>query len=121
MDGELVRDRLSSGEMVSTLLVFDALAVRDISVMELSLENRLRAAYGEVVLPLQACPQLPTVPFVVTLKPMFPKRAVGPVLRMIPDLPHENDGLIFTRADLPYVRGKCDRAQILKFYDKLQQ
>lgn len=128
LDGELVVDNVLQKDGITykkqtTFLVFDALHVGKSFVGSLDLFDRLRVAQGEVIFPIQAQVKLldssdqDELPFLLTLKQMYGKNDVGFVFdKIIPALPHENDGLIFTRVDLEYKIGTCEG--ILKWKPK---
>jgi len=130
LDGELVRDEVDlpsseEGEEAevgvktmpqATFLVFDALSVRNHFVGELDLFDRLRVAQGEFIFNIRLTygEFQPVVPCIITLKQMYKTEHVNFVLQhVIKTLPHENDGLIFTRVDKPYKCGKTE--DILKW------
>mmetsp|Transcript_9855 Transcript_9855/g.17329 ORF Transcript_9855/g.17329 Transcript_9855/m.17329 type:complete len:435 (+) Transcript_9855:238-1542(+) len=103
----------------TTFLIFDTLNVRGRYVGNLNLYDRLRVAQNEVLF----CIRLsfmnrgmpPNPPCCLVLKSMYSKSDVGFVLDCIlpESLPHENDGLIFTRVDKPYKPYTCE--DILKW------
>uniref|UniRef100_A0A7S2S5N1 mRNA guanylyltransferase n=1 Tax=Mucochytrium quahogii TaxID=96639 RepID=A0A7S2S5N1_9STRA len=138
LDGELVKDEVlddnpeDGGEMdidgeeksskrgpktfQSTFLVFDTLSVCGKFVGHLDLFDRLRAAQGEIIFKLRMyhLQNGPPKDVVITLKQMYAKEAVPFILdKVLKGLPHENDGLIFTRYDKPYKPGTCE--DILKW------
>eukprot|EP00511_Aplanochytrium_stocchinoi_P012501 CAMPEP_0204876570 /NCGR_PEP_ID=MMETSP1348-20121228/47712_1 /ASSEMBLY_ACC=CAM_ASM_000700 /TAXON_ID=215587 /ORGANISM="Aplanochytrium stocchinoi, Strain GSBS06" /LENGTH=265 /DNA_ID=CAMNT_0052033345 /DNA_START=101 /DNA_END=898 /DNA_ORIENTATION=+ len=111
LDGELIVDEIPTKDgghrKQAMFLVFDAISIQGRFVGNLDLFDRLRVAQGCIVQKFQdLMRKLPEetqakLPFIMTLKQMFRKEDVGFVLdRVIPELPHENDGLIFTRVDL---------------------
>ncbi|GBG30716.1 mRNA-capping enzyme subunit alpha [Hondaea fermentalgiana] len=136
LDGELVYDEVPlphmDGEdeeataprplrLQSTFLIFDALSVRNTFIGDLDLFDRLRAVQGEIIFRVRNEHPMPppVVPCVLTLKQMFATADVDFVLNEVikgpqgGNLPHENDGLIFTRIDKPYKCGKT--SDILKW------
>lgn len=136
LDGELVHDNVPLPDDVmpnvspgndeaakkllrlqSTFLIFDALSVRNTFVGDLDLFDRLRAVQGEFMFRVRSNNPNPPpiIPCVLTLKQMYATLDIGFVLEDVikSNLPHENDGLIFTRIDKPYKCGKT--TDILKW------
>jgi len=111
-------------EYQSTFLIFDTLSVRGVYVGCLDLMDRLRAGQGEVVFSirkyiLQRASSSSELPCTLTMKQMYSKEAVVYLFDSVMskgNLPHENDGLIFTRIDKPYQVGTCE--DILKWKPK---
>lgn len=118
-------------------LVFDCISIRDTFVGNLNLCDRLKVAQGEFIFPVQTAIRrqleagdksssqpveantlsADTIPFYFGLKQMYRKEDVAFVLeRVLPHLNHENDGLIFTQNNLPFVIGTCEG--ILKWKPK---
>ena len=112
VDGELVLDEVPGGGKRTTFLIFDAICVKGSFVGDLSLSDRLRVVRGEVMPPFGTSgivDQGGDYEFTVGIKHMYRKQDVKLVLeQVLPSLPHENDGLIFTREDEPYKIGTCE-------------
>ncbi|KAI5779715.1 mRNA capping enzyme, catalytic domain-containing protein [Geopyxis carbonaria] len=119
IDGELVLDTTSSGKTILKYLMFDCLVIDGKNLMERPLDKRLayfrEFVYGPYT---QLCRTYPSeivyFPFRLEFKKMEFSYAVEIVIRkVLPSLPHGNDGLIFTCRTTPY---KCGTDQnILKW------
>lgn len=100
-------------------MIFDVLLVNGRSVLRESLLSRLTYAQNEVVRPFQrvygeenllAPSSPPPYPFEVSVKKMWKPYGIAEILQKeIPQLRHENDGLIFTPVADPYQAGTCER------------
>jgi mRNA-capping enzyme len=106
-DGELVTE--FDGRQV--FYVFDTL-VAGTNVMELPLTDRLRLVHSELIgaRHLFQTPAWGSIfakePFQIVAKPMYRAEDVGFVLEtVLPSLPHEQDGLIYTPVDRSYRPG----------------
>ena len=117
LDGELVDEALFKGgapsERRSTFLVFDAICVYGVYVGHLDLMNRLRVAHETILLIqgkiLSSKLLRDELPFEIDLKQMFAKRDTGFLFsQVLPNLTHENDGLVFTRVDAAYEVGTTE-------------
>ena len=111
VDGELVNDRQSNGTIQLNYLVFDCLVLDGSSLMHRTLDKRLAYFRDKVYNPYKALykmyPQeLEYVPFRVEFKKMEFGYGIEMMFRSIlPNLPHGNDGLIFTCRNTPYQHG----------------
>ena len=111
VDGELVMDIEPDGRRVRRYLVFDCLALDGKPLLDRTLDKRIGYFDLNVLKPynklLDAFPEeREHQPFEVVMKKM--EKAYG--IRMLfddvlPNLPHGNDGLVFTRRDTSYVTG----------------
>lgn len=92
-------------------MVFDCLLVNGQNVMGMSLPNRLKFVQNEVVNPFaQLRLHKSTFPFAIQLKTMYKPYHMAHLFRdVIPNLPHGNDGLIFTPVEDSYISGTCQR------------
>lgn len=110
LDGELVRQRKNGRELLS-YLIFDLLAIDNEDVMSKPFDKRLARIDAFIAKPLRAfAKQYPqdvaAQPFQVEMKGMeFPYGMEMMFRDKIPNLPHGNDGLIFTCKGTPYVAG----------------
>ncbi|KAI0998961.1 mRNA-capping enzyme subunit alpha [Podosphaera aphanis] len=102
IDGELVMDRLPSGETEAKYLVFDCLVLDGNSLMTRTLDKRLAYFNERVFEPyrqlLKKYPQeVPHQHFKIEMKAMQFAYAIEMMFRQVlPSLKHGNDGLIFT-------------------------
>lgn len=120
LDGELVVDEIKqpNGEIKhqAMYLAYDVLNIRGSYVGNLALNDRLRIIQGEFVFPIQQLilayrkeESFEELPFLFGIKQMYRKEDVPFVLdKVLPDLNHENDGLIFTQVNLPVIHGTCE-------------
>ncbi|KAJ2780633.1 Dcp1p-Dcp2p decapping enzyme complex alpha subunit [Coemansia javaensis] len=116
VDAELVVDVEPDGRRVRRLLGFDTLAVGRTVVMARPLTERLDLLRTQVfepfaqmrraLSPAQAA-ELPFEAEVKTFRPSYEAAVIQH--QVIPHLLHQNDGLIFTSVDAPYVPGTCDK------------
>eukprot|EP00768_Dysnectes_brevis_P004872 gnl/Dysnectes_brevis/3528_a4481_859.p1 GENE.gnl/Dysnectes_brevis/3528_a4481_859~~gnl/Dysnectes_brevis/3528_a4481_859.p1 ORF type:complete len:448 (-),score=65.01 gnl/Dysnectes_brevis/3528_a4481_859:31-1374(-) len=105
-DGELVTDTITrpgttQSKTFLSFYIFDAMnfAGRDLS--KLNLVERLKRV--KPFLNLVRSPDVKMVP-----KRMYPKSKLAHLFStVLPSLPHENDGIIFTPVDPPYKPGTC--------------
>lgn len=111
LDGELVRQKLSNGVEQMTYLIFDCLALDTNCVMGRDYGARLWKIKNLVYSPWKAFvkdwPQDGKAqPFQLSVKePQMPYGIKMMFHDVIPQLPHGNDGLIFTCKDTAYVAG----------------
>ncbi|KAL7270802.1 Dcp1p-Dcp2p decapping enzyme complex alpha subunit [Rhizina undulata] len=111
IDGELVLDDIGNGKKVMKYLVFDCLILEGKSVMERTLDKRLGYFREYVYKPYKRLcdkfpEEVPYFPFQVEFKKMEFSYAVEMMFRQVlPNLPHGNDGLIFTCRTSPYKFG----------------
>eukprot|EP00924_Labyrinthula_sp_SR-Ha-C_P011305 snap_masked-scaffold_36-processed-gene-0.27-mRNA-1 protein AED:0.45 eAED:0.45 QI:0/0/0/0.5/1/1/2/0/424 len=119
LDGELVVDEFSSSngevEKESYFMIFDCINIRGSYVGNSSLRDRLKIAQGEFIFLMNNAMQEYTkknkvdYPFFISLKHMYKKEDVGFALdKVLDNLEHENDGLIFTENNLPFIIGTCE-------------
>lgn len=111
VDGELVNDKQRDGSVRLNYLVFDCLVLDGSSLMHRTLDKRLAYFRDKVYNPYKALykkyPQeLEFVPFHVEFKNMEFGYGIEMMFRdILPNLPHGNDGLIFTCRNSPYQSG----------------
>lgn len=111
LDGELVLQTLKDGTKRKCYLIFDMLCFDGKSVMDRKLDVRLGKLHMFIYQPYlefaKENPQEVAVqPFHVEMKKMeFPYGTEMMFKEKIPNLPHGNDGLIFTCRTTPYVSG----------------
>lgn len=111
LDGELVRQRFPNGKQRLAYLIFDLLAVDGEDVTNRPFDKRLARIDQLISKPLRelrkAYPQdVEAMVFQVEMKTMeFPYVTEMMFREKIPNLPHGNDGLIFTCKETPYVAG----------------
>ena len=111
IDGELVLDRLPDGGRQPKYLVFDCLVLDNKSLMNRTLDKRLAYfrerifdPYKELLKTYQE--EVQYMHFLLELKEMQFSYAVEMMFRQIlPNLPHGNDGLIFTCRSSEYKFG----------------
>jgi hypothetical protein len=134
IDGEIVVDDVEDPDgthrRVLRFYAFDLLVLGGVNTMGCSLAVRMRLLEQSVVAPLRAAEAAaaaaagapvaasPSLPFELLLKDMYhaqrdvPSTAHCSVAHVwktvVPRLPHECDGLIFTPIEQPYVPGKSD-------------
>ena len=119
LDGELILERTKKGDFDSerkdefAFLIFDALLINGLNIMNLALPGRLKHVQNDVVAPFkQAFGNTPDMnyPFRLDLKQMWKPYSIAQLLEFeIPQQRHGNDGLIFTPVNDPYVSGTCNR------------
>jgi hypothetical protein len=112
LDGELVEDHDERGSGKRTLryLVYDAVAVHHKLLLRESLPMRLLYAHKYAIAPraLDRRHSYAGEPFTVELKAFYDIAQLRHVFeRVIPELHHENDGIIFTPVAESYVVGTC--------------
>ena len=111
LDGELVRQRRPGRADRLAYLIFDLLAIDHENVTPKPFDKRLARIDALIARPLKAfAKQYPqdvaAQPFQVEMKGMeFPYGMEMMFKDKIPNLPHGNDGLIFTCKGTPYVAG----------------
>ncbi|MCJ1326044.1 Dcp1p-Dcp2p decapping enzyme complex alpha subunit [Thelotrema lepadinum] len=111
IDGELVNDREPNGSIQLRYLVFDCLTLDGSPLLHRTLDKRLAYYRDKVFEPYIALynkypEEKQYLPFVVEFKKM--EKAYGIVMLfrdILPNLPHGNDGLIFTCRNTPYKPG----------------
>lgn len=111
VDGELVNDTMPNGSTQLKYLVFDCLVLDNSSLMHRPLDKRLAYFRDKVYNPYRALYQkypeeIQYLPFIVEYKKMEFSYAIEMMFReVLPNLPHGNDGLIFTCRETPYQFG----------------
>ena len=111
LDGELVRQRLPNGHVRLAYLIFDCLSIDNEDVTAKPFDKRLARIDAHIAKPLRdfakRYPQdVAAQPFQVEMKKMeFPYGMEMMFRDKIPNLPHGNDGLIFTCKGTPYKSG----------------
>ncbi|OCK81085.1 mRNA-capping enzyme subunit alpha [Lepidopterella palustris CBS 459.81] len=116
LDGELVHDRVP-GEAKSRLVyyVFDCLAVDNVNFTQKPLDKRLGYMEEQIIKPYNAYRTLiantnpallATEPFRIKQKQMHSSYRIGDMFtHVLPNLPHGNDGLVFTCKSTKYKFG----------------
>ncbi|KCV71457.1 hypothetical protein H696_02403 [Fonticula alba] len=107
LDGEIVVDSIpgSTPDFRNRFLVYDIMALRGKSVVDMPYKARLKMAEGEITGGRNAYrAQNPSFdwnsePFSLRMKLFLPIEQVGRILKIIQSLPHENDGLMFAAAE----------------------
>ncbi|KJY01938.1 mRNA-capping enzyme subunit alpha like protein [Zymoseptoria brevis] len=111
LDGELVRQRFPDGHEQLTYLMFDCLALDGENITLKDYGSRIGRIDRFIYEPWRAFakdwPQETRVqPFQIAWKkPHMPYATPDMFSNIIPNLPHGNDGLIFTCKETPYVSG----------------
>lgn len=111
IDGELVNDREPDGSIQLRYLVFDCLTLDGNQLLHRTLDKRLAYYRDKVFEPYCALykkypEERQYLPFVVDFKKMEKAYGIEMLFRSIlPNLPHGNDGLIFTCRNTPYKPG----------------
>ena len=111
LDGELVRQTFKNGSERLAYLIFDCLAIDGEDVRQKAFDKRLARVDALISKPLKAFAKaysedIAAQPFQVEMKTMeFPYSTEMMFKDKIPNLPHGNDGLIFTCKNTPYVSG----------------
>ena len=112
LDGELVRQRFKDGKPARlAYLIFDCLAIDGEDVTSKAFDKRLARIDTHIAKPLRDfarkyADDVANQPFQMEMKKMeFPYGMEMMFKDRIPNLPHGNDGLIFTCKDTPYVAG----------------
>ncbi|TAQ85765.1 hypothetical protein B7494_g5919 [Chlorociboria aeruginascens] len=124
IDGELVFDRLPSGNIQPKYLVFDCMVLDGNSLMNRTLDKRIAYFKERIFDPythlLKEFPEeVEFMPFITQLKQMQFSYALELMFRQIlPTLPHGNDGLIFTCRSTEYRHGTDQH--ILKWKPELE-
>jgi mRNA guanylyltransferase len=112
LDGELVRQRFKDGRPERlAYLIFDCLAMDDELVTNRPFDKRLARIQENIAKPIKdfarAFPQaIANQPFQIEMKQFEMPYGMEMMFKdRIPNLPHGNDGLIFTCKETPYVAG----------------
>lgn len=111
IDGELVLDTLPNGSKELKYLVFDCMMLDGNSLMHRTLDKRLAYFRDKVYNPYRALykaypEEIQYLPFIVEFKKMEFSYGIEMMFRdILPNLPHGNDGLIFTCRNTPYKFG----------------
>lgn len=111
VDGELVNDTMPNGTTQLKYLVFDCLVLDGSSLMHRTLDKRLAYFRDKVYNPYRALykkypEEIQYLPFIVEYKKMEFSYGIEMMFReVLPNLPHGNDGLIFTCRNSPYQFG----------------
>jgi mRNA guanylyltransferase len=119
IDGELVLDTLDDGSKQLKYLVFDCLMLDGNSLMSRTLDKRLAYFRDRVYNPYKELykkypEEKQYLPFLVEFKNMEFSYAIDMMFKKIlPELRHGSDGLIFTCRNSPYKHGTDDK--ILKW------
>ena len=111
LDGELVNDTQADGSIRTKYLVFDCLVLDGNRLIHRTLDKRLGYFYEHLDNPLQAFykkwnDDAAELPFLVERKKMELAYGIEKMFKeILPNLPHGNDGLIFTCKSTPYQFG----------------
>lgn len=111
LDGELVNDTQADGSIRMKYLVFDCLVLDGNRLIHRTLDKRLGYFYEHLDNPLQAFykkwdDDAAALPFLVERKKMELAYGIEKMFKeILPNLPHGNDGLIFTCKSTPYQFG----------------
>ncbi|KAL8728254.1 MAG: hypothetical protein Q9181_005409 [Wetmoreana brouardii] len=111
VDGELVNDRQPNGVMQLKYLVFDCLYLDGNSLMHRTLDKRLAYFRESVFFPYRKLydkypEEIQYLPFIVEFKGMELGYGIEMMFKdILPNLPHGNDGLIFTCRNTSYQFG----------------
>lgn len=111
LDGELVRQKFKNGQERLAYLIFDCLAIDGDDVTNRPFDKRLARIDALIAKPFKAFAKrypddVAAQPFQVEMKAMEFSYGMEMMFReRIPNLPHGNDGLIFTCKSTPYVAG----------------
>ncbi|CAF9904317.1 MAG: Dcp1p-Dcp2p decapping enzyme complex alpha subunit [Alectoria fallacina] len=111
LDGELVNDTQADGSIRMKYLVFDCLVLDANRLIHRTLDKRLGYFYENLDNPLQAFykkwkDDAAALPFLVERKKMELAYGIEKMFKeILPNLPHGNDGLIFTCKSTPYQFG----------------
>lgn len=124
VDGELVNDKQADGSFKLNYLVFDCLMLDNSDLRHRTLDKRLAYFKDKVYGPYEAlCEQYPQemefFPFEVKFKDFQIGYGIEMMFRIIlPNLPHGNDGLIFTCRNSPYQHGTDQHILKWKFEEE---
>lgn len=111
VDGELVNDKMPDGSIQLNYLIFDCLVLDGHNLMHRTLDKRLAYFRDKVYDPYKKLyamyPQeVQYLPFKIKFKKMELAYGSEMLFRdILPNLPHGNDGLIFTCRNSPYQPG----------------
>jgi mRNA guanylyltransferase len=111
IDGELVIDTAPNHQIQAKYLVFDCLMLDGNSLMNRTLDKRIAYFEERIFKPYKELyklfpEEIQYLPFVVELKQMQMSYGIEMMFRQIlPNLPHGNDGLIFTCRNTDYKHG----------------
>lgn len=110
LDGELIINNTFGSDWKVKYLIFDCLMLDNINCTRDKLDERIRKVRDEIITPyvssLQGHGQKLTLPFVMELKSMYFSFNIGTLFEnILPNLQHDNDGVIFTPRYLPYKYG----------------
>ena len=108
----LVGDNLYDTELIfdygtePRLLIFDTIFCRGTCFLYNNYYERLRAAWKALVYPLRLTRSRSENSMEIYLKDFFEPKDIDYLYnQIIPSLPHESDGLIFTKVEAPYSSG----------------
>src|SRR2546430_11817964 len=111
VDGELVLDDVPNGSKQLKYLVFDCLVLDGVPMMHRTLDKRIAYFRDKVFKPYEALyakfpDEIQYLPYIVEFKKMEFSYGIEMMFRdILPNLPHGNDGLIFTCRNTPYTFG----------------
>ncbi|MCJ1411810.1 Dcp1p-Dcp2p decapping enzyme complex alpha subunit [Ptychographa xylographoides] len=111
VDGELVNDTQPNGTIQLKFLVFDCMILDGKRLIDRPLDKRLGYFLNQVFKPYQSLykkypEEIQWLPFIVESKKMEFSYGIEMMFReVLPNLPHGNDGLIFTCKNTPYKPG----------------
>ncbi|KAF4631425.1 hypothetical protein G7Y89_g6703 [Cudoniella acicularis] len=111
IDGELVMDKLPSGQMQPKYLVFDCMILDGNTLMNRTLDKRLAYFKERIYEPYKKLladfpEEIPFMHFLMEMKAMQFSYAIEMMFNnVLPNLPHGNDGLIFTCRTSEYKHG----------------
>jgi len=108
LDGEMVQDRINAEQFVLRFLVFDIIAFNGNILMDQKLPDRLKVIQNDIIWPRKNDPDTAHnyagEAFSVRLKDFYETRHIKFLTNeVIPQIPHPNEGIIFTPLDLPYI------------------
>mmetsp|Transcript_50957 Transcript_50957/g.58437 ORF Transcript_50957/g.58437 Transcript_50957/m.58437 type:complete len:362 (-) Transcript_50957:1734-2819(-) len=107
LDGELIFDRATDkpeGEL--RFLLFDLMVVGGETHLDKSYDQRLTLAYDKVIKPQEEDCYVESDSIKLFLKDFFETSELKHLYdNIVPKLPHENDGLIFTKVEMVYKPG----------------
>jgi mRNA guanylyltransferase len=111
LDGELVLDKEPDGSMQPRFMVFDCMVLDKKPLMSRTLDKRLAYCKENIVKPYKALlteypDEIPHLHFLLEMKAFEMSYGVEMMFRdRLPNLPHGNDGLVFTCRETPYQHG----------------
>eukprot|EP00127_Corallochytrium_limacisporum_P004738 Clim_evm92s172 gene=Clim_evmTU92s172 len=113
LDGEMVIDRPKGNPPRNRYLIYDLITLNGIDIgRTLPFDKRHARVHSAIIKPREKSRNkydLSKEPFSIRLKDFVPCRDVKKILKVMQQVPHETDGLVFHPVEDHYQAGRCDR------------